>query len=250
MPWFHTAGRIAALPLVVMLCFTAPARAAPGDWDWMVAPYGWAPDIGTDLETQSPPSSASTDTDFGDIIDKVDGAFQLHIEGQQDRWGMFADFTYLGLADDNARPRFRTEADLDTRLFELAAVWSPGAERFQGVDVFAGLRYIDVDLAVQLEPADPAFPVVTVDGGESFSDFMLGARYTWTFAERWGVTLRGDASFGDTEGTWNASAVGQYRAGSGTWLFGYRHLDIEIGTGRSITHLTLSGPLIGYGFRF
>lgn len=242
-------ARALGIPLAVGMAFVAPqSRAA--DWDWMVAPYGWAPSISTDIETQSPPSSSSTDTKFGDIVDKIDGAFQIHIEGQGDRWGMFADFTFLGLADDSEHPRFRTESDLDTRLFEIAAVWSPGEGRFEGVDVFAGLRYIDVDMTLELEPTNTAFPTVTVDGGETFNDAMLGVRYTWALSERWGVTLRGDGSFGDTEGTWNASAVANYRTRNGAWLFGYRHLDIEIEAGGSNTNLTLSGPLIGYGFRF
>src|SRR5690606_37408250 len=126
----------------------------------------------------------------------------------------------------------------------------PGEGRVGGSDGFAGLRYIDVDLTVELEPTNPAFPAITVDGGESFSDAMLGVRYTWVLSERWGATLRGDGSFGDTEGTWNASAIAQYRTRNGAWLFGYRHLDIELEAGGSNTDLTLSGPLIGYGFRF
>ena len=146
-------ARALGIPLAVGMAFVATqSRAA--DWDWMVAPYGWAPSISTDIETQSPPSSSSTDTKFGDIVDKIDGAFQIHIEGQGDRWGMFADFTFLGLADDSEHPRFRTESDLDTRLFEIAAVWSPGEGRFEGVDVFAGLRYIDVDMTLELEPTN------------------------------------------------------------------------------------------------
>lgn len=228
------------------------AHAADGEgWDWMVAPYAWASSVGTDLDTTRPPSDdLSTDTSFADIVDKVDGAFQIHVEGQGDRFGAFADFTYLGLADEKERPRFRTQSDLDTRLFELAAVWSPGEDRFRGLDVFAGLRYIDVDLTVEIEPVNPLFAPTTVDASESYSDFMLGARYTWDLSERWGVTLRGDGSFGDTEGTWNTSAVAQYRTRRGAWLFGYRYMSIEVGTDENNTEITMSGPMIGYGLKF
>lgn len=231
---------------------SASAQAAEGEgWQWMVAPYGWAASIGTDLETNQPPSGGvSNDTDFDDIVDKIDGAFQIHIEGQGDHWGMFTDFTFLGLADSNDRPRFHTESDLDTRLFELAAVWSPDDERYQGLDVFAGLRYIDVDLTVQLDPENPLFDTTTFDGGETFNDFMIGARYTWALSDRWGVTLRGDGSFGDTEGTWNTSVVGSYRMKRGAWLFGYRYLSVEVETGDSNTEITMNGPMVGYGFIF
>lgn len=251
MTTFPRTIRLALLCLAAPLCFSSTASAAEGEgWDWMIAPYGWAASIGTDLETTSPPSSASSDTEFSDLIDKLDGAFQIHIEGQGDRFGVFTDFTYLGLGDDNDHPRFNSESDLDARLFEIAAVWNPGEDRFRGLDVFAGLRYIDVDLTVRLEPVNPVFEAVTVDGGESFSDFMLGARYTWAMSDRWSLTLRGDGSFGDTEGTWNTSAVAQYRTGNGAWLFGYRYLDVELEAGGNTTNITMSGPEVGYAFRF
>lgn len=220
-------------------------------WEWIVAPYGWAVNLDTDLLRTVPPEGGlSTDTRFDDVLDKFDGAFEVHIEGQGDRFGMFTDFTYLGLADAQDRPRFRTESDFDARLFELAAVWSPDSERYRGLDVFAGLRYIDLDLTVRFDPENPAFETSTFDGGDSFNDFMLGARYTWALSERWGLTLRGDGSFGGTEGTWNASAMANYRTTIGAWFFGYRHLMAEMETSTSTVDLTVYGPVIGYGFIF
>src|SRR5688572_3730619 len=242
--------------LVTALCmaglFSPQASAASGgDWQWIVEPYAWFPTIGTDLQRTLPPAGGiSTDTGFDDVVDKLDGAFLIHAEGQNEHWGMFTDFIYLGLADDHDRPRFHTESDLDARLFELAGVWNPGEGRYQGLDVFAGLRYIDVDLTVQFDPVNPLFNTTTFDGSESFNDFMIGARYTWALSDRWGLTLRGDGSFGDTEGTWNTSAVVNYKMTHGAWLFGYRYLSVEFETGDTNTDLTLSGPMIGYGFTF
>ena len=121
---------------------------------------------------------------------------------------------------------------------------------YRGAELIAGLRYIDVDLTVQLKPTNPVFRDVSVEASQSFSDFMIGGRYTWAFTDRWGLTVRGDGSFGETEGTWNASAVVQYRTGNGAWAFGYRHLDAEFDTGNANTDITMSGPEIGYAFRF
>lgn len=232
--------------------FSPLANATPGEgWDWMVAPYGWAASIGTDLQVRQPPAGGtSTDNDFDDIVDKFDGAFQIHIEGQGDHFGMFTDFTFLGLADEHDHPRFHTESDLDARLFELAAVWSSDNARYQGLDLFAGLRYIDVDLTVQLDPKNPLFDTATFDSGETFNDFMLGARYTWALSERWGVTLRGDGSFGDTDGTWNASAIANYKMKHGAWFFGYRYLSVEIESGDNRVDIMMNGPMVGYGFVF
>lgn len=245
----HLGTRILPCALLASVCLVRPAQAGER-MDWIVAPYGWGASIGTDVKTTTPPSESSNDTDFRDVVDKLDGAFEIHIEGQGDRFGFFTDFTYLGIADTRTHPRFVINSDLDTRLFELAAVWNPSPERFRGADVFAGLRYIDVDLTVQLDPNNAIFNNVAIDGGRSYSDFMVGGRYTWELSNRWALTLRGDGSFGDTDGTWNASAVAQFRTGNGVWAFGYRHLDVEIEAGGSKTHITMSGPEIGYGFRF
>ncbi|MET0892557.1 MAG: hypothetical protein ABWY01_03195 [Pseudoxanthomonas sp.] len=235
------------------LCFfPAQAQASQDDgWQWMVAPYVWGVSLDTDLQRSEPPAGGiGSDINFDDVLDKFDGAFEVHVEGQGDHFGVLADFTYLGLADGQDRPRFRTETDLDARLFEIAGVWSPDDERYRGLDVFAGLRYIDLDLSVNFDPENPSFETTVFDGSQSYNDFMVGARYTWALSDRWGLTARGDGSFGDTEGTWNASAVATLRMKHGAWLFGYRYLAAELEIGDTSTDLTVSGPIIGYGFIF
>jgi len=242
--------------LVTALCMgglASPQASAAngGDWEWVVAPYLWAVSFDTDLERTEPPAGGiSSDRTFDDVLDQLDGVFEVHLEGQQEQWGMFTDFTYLGLADDSDHPRFRTETDLDGRLFELAGVWNPAAGRYQGLDVFAGLRYIDIDFGVQFDPVNPLFNTTSFDGSESFNDFMLGARYTWPLSENWGMTLRGDGSFGDTDGTWNASAVANYKFSYGALILGYRYLSVELENGGTDIDLTLDGPMVGYGFTF
>jgi hypothetical protein len=232
--------------------FCPLAQASDSDgWDWMVAPYVWAVGFNTDLErTQPPAGGISNDTNFDGVLDKFDGAFQVHIEGQEAHWGMLADFTYLGLSDDQDYPRFHTESDLDARLFDVAAVWSPGDDRYNGWDVFAGLRYIDVNLTADFMPVNPAFQASSFKSGETFNDFLVGGRYTWTLSDRWGVSLRGDTSFGDTDGTYNASAIASYKTDIGSWLFGYRYMDAKTTSGDNDINIVMYGPMIGYGFRF
>lgn len=232
--------------------FCPLAQAADSDgWEWIVAPYVWAVGFKTDLQrTQPPAGGVSNDINFDNVLDKFDGAFQIHVEGQEQHWGVLADFTYLGLADNRDYPRFHTESDLDARLFDLAAVWSPGDDRYNGWDVFAGLRYIDVNLTVDFMPVNPLFATSSFKSGETFNDFLVGGRYTWTLSDRWGVSLRGDTSFGGTDGTWNASAVASYKTNSGSWLFGYRYMDAKMSSGDNDIKIVMHGPEVGYGFRF
>jgi hypothetical protein len=234
-----------------LLTLSPNAQAGDG-WDWIVAPYIWMVNIETDLNLDvAPPGGLDGDLTYPDILSDLDGAFEVHAEGQGDNFGMFADFTFLGLADERDFARFDSETDMDTRLFEAALVWSPGEERYRGLEIFGGLRYVDLDTTIELVPTDPAFETTTFDNGNSYSDFMLGARYTFDWSDRWGLTLRGDGSFGQTEGTWNASAIANYKTDSGAWFFGYRYLtgELESDAGRTLD-VTLHGFMLGYGFRF
>jgi len=227
-------------------CLPAQAQDA-GGWRWIVAPYAWGVSARADSNFSDAPAGQAQ---FDDILDTFDGGFQLHAEGQAGQWGGFADFTYLGLSDARERPGFHTETDFDTRLFELAALWHPGASPDSGADVFAGLRYADFDFTAKLVPTNAQLPVFDEHSANTYSDFMLGARYTWALSDRWGLTLRGDGSWGQTDGTWNASAVVRYRMQSGEWLFGYRYLRADLGNHGDSFRVTVDGPEIGYGFRF
>ena len=239
----------AAIVLAAAVAAPLPSVAAER-WDWMVAPYLWAANIRTDLDTTVPPGGISTDTSFDDILDGLDGYFAVRGEGQGDDFGVLADFLFLGLEDEDEHPRFHTEADLDARLFDLAGVWSPGPVRYEGAEVFAGLRYVDLDLSVELDPVNPAFATSVRHPEESYADLLVGARYTWAFTDRWGLTLRGDGSWGDTEGTWDASATVQYKMGSGAWLFGYRWFEAELESNGDNTDITIDGLEVGYAFHF
>ena len=238
-----------AVSMVALGLMGASASSQAAEWEWKVAPYLWAASVGTDLESDRFPS-ASNNASFSDIIDKIDGAFQMHAEGQGERFGVFGDYTFLGLGDHKDFDRFTTRSQLDSQLLELAAVWNPADGRYTGVDVFAGLRYIDVDLDVKFEPDDPVLPTIERDINDSYADFMIGMRYTWALSDRWALTVRGDGSFGQTEGTWNASAVALYRVKYGEWAFGYRYLSVEVETGTTSTDITMSGAAVGFAFTF
>jgi len=240
-------SRLAAGLVALALAFPLTSRAADS-WDWSIAPYAWAPSIGADLREGQPP--AESRQAFNKWIDKVDFAFLGHVEGQGDHIGMLGDVIYLALSDSHDYPRLRTEGDLEAGVVELAAVLPLGERRFEGLDLFGGLRYFDVSTKARFDPANDLLPVVTRDRDEGFYDFLFGARYTMKFSDRWGLTLRGDASTGDTDGSWSASANLQYHGGPGFWVFGYRYLEVELPMRNSSLDLTLNGPQVGYAFAF
>ncbi|MGY1459436.1 hypothetical protein ACW5F0_12440 [Luteimonas sp. A534] len=242
--------KLTALAAVAIASIALACPAAAEEWSWAVQPYAWASSIQTDLRTELPPVAGSSEMEFRDILDKLDGSLQLHVEGGGARHGLFLDFTYLGISDSTHRSFADYEADLDTRLFEAAWVWSPGGSRLEGLDLFGGLRYLDADLKLVIEPLNPALDRHVVDVGKNYLDVMAGGRYSWVLSERWRLTARADGSFGDTEDAWNASLIAQYRTSNGAWVVGYRHLEIAIEDGGAKVDLAMSGPLFGYAFVF
>lgn len=242
-----------ALAAVCAASFSSQAAAAEGDpWSWAIAPYIWFAGISVDHARDVPPSSSSSDSTFKDILDKLDGALMLHAEGQGDNIGVFGDLVFIGVSGKKDYDLLSTKTDLDATLFDMAMVWSPGDERFTGFELFGGLRYIDLDLSVDFNPTNPDLPTVGVDPGQSYSDFLIGARYNTKLSDRWGLTLRADGSFGETDGTWNMSGVFDYKMKHGAWVFGYRYFNADLASENDNvnTDITVHGPEVGYAFTF
>jgi hypothetical protein len=227
------------------LCFSASAaRAETADYDWLAVAYLWASDISVDSR------DASIDASFNDILDKLEMAFQTHVEVQGDDLGGFIDFTFMGLGDNVSRPAADFHADLDMTLMDLGLVWSPGAERMTGFELFGGLRYIDSDFHLIVDPVPPGVPNFENRVNDTFTDLLVGGRYIAPLNDRWRLMFTGDVSAGETEGTWSAGAFATYRTGPHRFIAGYRHMEVEVKSGGSTATETFSGPLVAYGFSF
>lgn len=245
----HVMARIAALLLAG--ASASAVHAANGDsWDWSIAPYIWGPSIKTDVHVDVPPIDTDGTNEFSDVIDKLNGALLLHLEGQGDDYGILSDIIYLSLSQTRHREFLSIDTSQDIGMFELAGVWSPGDTRHSGFEAFAGLRYLWGKVELKIDPENPALNNAEVSVDKSFADFMVGARYTAELSERWALTLRGDGSFGSTDGTYGASGVFQYRTSNGAWLFGYRYMKLKFGEHDRSIDVKLYGPEVGYAFTF
>lgn len=237
--------RVLLPALALGLLPAAQARADEG-WQWVSAPYLWGSSIKTDLNEDAPP--IGNETSFGDVISKLDMAFQMRVEGQGERFGAFGDFTYISLSDGNSGAAFDTDGSLETTVIEAGGVWNVSPERYQGLDVLVGLRYIKADLDVEIDPVNSAQASVTTGMEKSFTDGMVGLRYTAPLSDRWNLITRVDGSWGQSDGTVNASLMAGYKMEKGSLMFGYRYMDMELGeSGRSVD-VTMSGPVIAFAF--
>jgi hypothetical protein len=227
------------------------ACAAEGSgWDWAIAPYLWAPTIGSSLNVDVPPANTSDTTQFSDIAGNLGFTVPLHLEGQGDDWGVFSDLLYLPLSNTRHNELFSTDTSLKAGIFELGGVWSPGERRHEGFEALAGLRYLWETLDTKILPVDPDLQGSKVRIDKSFVDFLIGARYTARLSERWALTLRGDGSFGGTDGTYGASGMFEYDTSNGAWLFGYRYMKLKFSDSNASVDLKLYGPEVAYAFRF
>ena len=240
--------------LALLISFAMPVHA--DEAEWLVAPYAWLSDVSFD---QSVDDGASGNISGKDLIDKSDAAGMIRVEAAKARWGVTLDYLWLALSDQarviippSPVQNATAVADLDLAIVELGGFYRPSADD-HGVDYLFGVRWIRTDKTLLVIPdvgvAD------RFDRDSEFTDVFLGARYLHRFNENWDATLRGDVSFGDTEGTVNLVASVGYRFGGPLAVqLGYRHATYELddvitGVGES-TDIELSGPFLGAVFRF
>jgi len=191
------------------------------------------------------------DTDFNDLVDKIDASFQLHFEGTRDRWGLFADVSYVELSDSETGEQGFTRLDFDIKetVFETGAIYRPGG-RSGRLDLLFGVRLLAVDEDYRFQIADLPPYGAAID--ENYADAMVGARYHIPLSERWLISLRGDVSAGGTDFTWTAQGLVGWRFGakrnSGVFA-GYRYRDMKYTKADVLeTRKTLAG--FGLALRF
>jgi len=237
--------------LVAALLFAGvPIGAAAEDWDWSLTPYAWLPAVGTDIHIDVPPIDTGGTTQFSAIRPKLGFTIPLHLEAQGDEWGLLSDLLYLPISADRHNDIFSTDTSLDAGIFELAAVWSPSPVRHEGFELIGGLRYLWASVDFKLIPANPALPSGKISVDKDYPDFMLGARWTAKLTDRWALTLRGDGSWGSTDGTYGADAVFTYATSNGAWVLGYRYLRLKFSDDDRDFNVKMYGPEFGYSFKF
>jgi hypothetical protein len=221
------------------------AHADSSDMDWLGIAYLWGSGITIDAREQS------VGVDFDDLVDDLEMSFMGHVEAQGDSFGGFVDVVVVNVGDRESRPLVDLNVDNDTTAMDIALVWSPGAERLTGTELYGGLRYVSNDFRIVVDPIPAGPPDIVGRSDKSYNDFLLGARYIAPLSDRWRMTVQADLSGGDTEGTWSLGLYGSYVMGQHHLIAGYKHfeMDLEGGAGSGLT-VTLTGPVIAYGYRF
>ena len=238
-----------ALALAVPLVLGAGSAQAE-DWRWSLTPYIWG--ISTEFSTAAN-GPGGGEQDFGDIVDKLDFAAQVHLEGSGARWGFLLDATTLQTSDRTQRDMLELKTDAATTLVEGAAVLTAGDPETHAVDLLFGARLIGVDVDVTGRDGEGGDPVFEGTLDDTLTDAMFGVRYRTMLGQNWSFVARADAASGDPDYTANVSVVvGRQFGPRGALRIGYRYLDVQFERGDELIDpaLVINGPMVGYTFSF
>ncbi len=246
---------------------------SPNKWHFTVAPYLWMAAMNGKLGVRG--QTADIDIPFSDILDNLDMAGQLHVEGWRDKFGFFVDATYMKIVV-RGDAQLEQDQSLDIKstteffLGELGGFYRVGTWPFAPpsatyknktkttvtFDIIGGGRYWWMKNKLNING-----PVMDSDfsGDESWFDFIVGGRVIFDI-NKFFVSIRSDVGgFGlgfSSDISWNIAGYLGYEL---PWykitpIIGYRALydkyDNGSGDDRFLWDAWMYGPALGVAFKF
>jgi hypothetical protein len=221
----------------ILAMLYTPALAddsSDSDWQFRLAPlYLWGVSISGDQTIG--PITAPLDLDFDDIFEKLEGVFTLNFEAMHNnRLGFLVDFSWIDIGDEQSLPSgAKLKVDFTNTLAEVDGLYR----------IASGEHNIDILLGLSVS--------------QDWVDPIIGARWWWNFADRWGLVVRGDiGGFGvGADFTWQALALVDWQPFKNvSFVGGYRALyqDFEDNSSSKAFEYeaTLHGPLLGVNIKW
>lgn len=190
-------------------------------------------------------NTGPTDDDYDFfLLDHLDGVASATFVAKKQRISFLFDGFYAKYADQINR-RF-TDTDLEMKLGFVEASLGYQLIKDKDINLILGVRNIYIDTTVDITPG----PELTLD--KSWLDPLIGIQTTFTLAEDWSVSLRGDIGGGhDTDYVINSLINVQYKMTENTTLkLGYRYMKAELEENILLENISLRGLQLGLGIRF
>ena len=222
--------------------------SAEEEWEYTLAPlFLWA--TGLEGESQIGPVTAPVSLEFSDALDNLDTAFTFHFEANKGNKGILVTLLHLSLDPESSLPNGAPlSTEITNNVLEVAGIYRP--KNTETLELLYGLRYSEYDMDATIDPA----PKATL-ADEDWIDGFIGLRTNIDVSDKSRFILRGDVGGGDSNLTWSASGLFNYRfTDNFSASFGYRWLtyDFETGSGadRFTYDITYEGPVMAAVFNW
>ena len=242
-----SAGQTAEEPII-----TVPA-ASP--WEFRITPYVWL----TALDGTSGPDGYTTEFDasFSDIAEVLKMAAALQVEARYERWGFLADGFYANLGQ-SGRTSGPENANVDVNLKQILAefdiLYRVCESNNHFVDVYAGVRYNKLKLAVDVDWTGEFGDEANYRSkGTDWADPIVGLRGQWNLNDKWYLAGKGDiGGFGvSSDLTWELQGtVGYNFTPCFSTEIGYRYFDTDYNDGGFTYDVAQAGLLVNFNFTF
>ena len=240
--------------LVIASCISAAPSVAVAQSDrnthFIFSPYLWAPATkGTSgVGGQTTPVDAS----FSDIVHHLNLGFMAAFEIRRGQTFALIDGFYVALgADENPPGPILTNVSIKLHQFMMQpAIGYTAIQRsWGGIDALGGIRVWHVSADLTFEPSNGT--PHTASGDQSWADGYIGSRLRYEPAGRWHLSLLGDVGAGGSNLTWEAVGGAGYDVSTCcTVKLGYRHLDVDYESSEFVNDLYMTGPILGFSWRF
>lgn len=240
------------------------------EWQFAVTPYIWLPNIEANGTADAPPNGGEPAFEVGpvDYLDNLDFVLMLAGEARHGNYSLRSDLIYLDFSNQRSAVKnvsgpggvveIPVDAGTTSSFTGLEAQVTLGYwmvdQPKQSVEIFGGLRYLDVsfDLNWELDaPLDLLPQSGQIKQSSNPLDLIVGTNARFAFGNgKWFAPLHADIGAGGSSLTWQLTAGVGYSFKWGDLLFVYRHLEYQDDDGELLEGLALSGPALGASFRF
>jgi opacity protein-like surface antigen len=263
---------VAVLLAVVLIGVAAIANAAEpkldDDWHFTLIPYLWLPSINGKMNINLPHGSGSNDfkVSGSSLLSNLTFGAMLTMEVEKGNWSLLTDIMYMDLSGSDTKVTFpnlpgggldiSAEAGFKALIIEGGPAYSLYRSQDIRFDFLAGIRYIGLDSNVTLNASTP-LPVTIPSRDFSYKkdlvDPIVGIKGRFELGKGWFIPYYFDAGgFGiNNEWSWQAyGGVGYHFSKLFSMNLGYRHLQYYFDNNKLLKDVYMSGPQLGFVFRF
>ena len=255
-----------------LMAAASPAHAR--EWEFSVTPYLWLPSIEGRGTSDSPPDGGggggepSFEIGPVDYLEHLNSLLMIAGEARRGSWSLRSDIIWIDFGNQRSTItsisgpagiiEIPDNTDTSSSFSGLKAQATMGYwwldQPNRSVEIFAGARYLDATMELDWEFGAPVNLLPqsgSLEQSLNSLDAIVGANAHIGLGQgKWFMPLHADFGAGDSNFTWQLSAGMGYSFSWGDLLLVYRHLKYEDDVGELLERLALSGPALGFSFRF